>query len=288
MSADGAVNSGPPPPDTSQPTRRRPRDRRPPLIRLAARVRLGGTIVFAILIVLLATIAYSAFSLGVTNPSGQPNHTSLGRDVVTLTSYLNLTNGGLYPISGLTFEVVAYESGGPVVGKTVGAPVTVGIGAKYQLPIVISVQTGAGTPGQQLLVRPATLEAEGWLNATFGYILSVSVGVSPSGGTSWEPPFEAFSVKETGSGTSATVTVTFTDATTVPVVGTMSVALLDSSQATCGTAAVSVNAPPQGSAPYSASGTATLKEGCTPVSALATISGPAPVPFSFTLPQVSV
>ena len=260
---------------------------RPLLMRIARWLQLAGTVTLVLLLVFLATVGYSAYRLGVSSPSNGSSQTAFGHDVVTLTRFVNLTNGGLYPITGLTFDVLTHEVGGPMVGRTAGPAMSVGAGTTDQVPIVITVSVAPGSAGQPLLISGAWLDISGWLNGTFGYVLSVSVGVNPSCAISWAPPFSGFGVRVTSVGPAANVTVSFTDASPLPVGGTMTVALASATGANCGTPSLPIDAPAQGSHPYSASVGTTLAAGCTPATAVASLVAPAGE-FAFTLPEVTI
>lgn len=258
-------------------------------MRIARWLHLAGTILLVLLIVGLALIGYSALGIKANTPSGgSSSTTSFANNAITQTTSANLTNGGLVPISGLTFDVIAYVIGGPVVGESSAPGVTVNPGASYHIPIVVNISVAPSSPGQQLLVSNATIGVEGWLNATAGYLLSVSIGISPGNQSSWHAPFAGFGVQVVQSGSSAQVTVTFANYASVPVEGTMLVTLANSAGTTCGTASVSVTPPVMTGSSFSGSATASLSSGCTPATAVATITGTAPTTYSFTLPQVNV
>lgn len=258
-------------------------------MRLARWIRLGGTVVIVVLIVLLATIAYSAAKLQVQGSNGNnSSQTSFGPDKVLLTTSLNLTNAGLYPITGLSFDVVAYEQGGPIVGTTHVPPVDIGSGASYSLPIVVTVSTAPGTPGQALLTTPAELNVDGWLNATFGYLLSLSLRVTPSNLSNWSAPFEGFAVHVLSTGpTTATVSISFSNEASIDVVGTMHVVLLSSGGTLCGSAVFSNLDAHHGSSFSQSMPNVAIQSGCAVSVAQATISGSAPASYSFTLPEVN-
>ena len=256
-------------------------------MRISRWLQLAGTILLVLLFLFLATVGYSASRLGVSSPSNGSSQTAFGHDVVTLTRSINLTNGGLYPITGLTFDVLAQEVGGSLVGKTTGAAISVGAGTTDQVPVVITVNVAPGSAGQPLLISGAWLDVSGWLNGTLGYMLSVSVGVNPSSALSWAPPFSGFGVHVTSVGNVANVTVSFTDATPIPLVGTMTVALASAAGTSCGTPSLPIDAPAQGSQLYSASVVTALAAGCTPATAVATLVA-STGQFSFTLPEVPI
>lgn len=255
-------------------------------MRISGWLQLAGTILIALLFVGVATIAFSAAHLSVTTPNGGGGPTTFGPNVVNQTSSINLTNGGFLSITGLSFTAITYVVGGPVVGEASAPAVTVGPGVEYHVPVILSVDVGPGTPGQRLLVSSASLQEEGWLNATFGYLLTVSVEVSPSNPPNWGAPFSGFNVTATVSGSSATVTVRFSNDASIAVAGEMSVALTSSAENSCGVALIPIDAP-SGGGVYTATGTTSIVTGCVPATAVASLSNTSPG-YSFTLPGVPV
>lgn len=264
-----------------------PRTKPPSLFRISRGLHRASSVAFILLIIFLVTIVYSAASLGANGGSSGKPHESFGVNEITFTTSLNLTNRGIYPVTGLTLTTISYIAGGAVVGGSSVPGITLAVGAPVSLPIVEEVSVAPGAPGQQLLVSNANVQVFAWLNATFGYLFVLSVGVSPSNQQSWNAPFEGFHGTVTESGTRATVTISFTDEASIDVVGSMVVVLSNTVGTTCGSADIAVNAPAQGTTPYSATGTATLIAGCVPAFASATITGSQPS-YSFTLPTVAI
>ena len=262
--------------------------RRPILMRISSWLQLAGTIIVVLLVVGLGLTAYSAAQIrvGSVNGGSSNGHTSFGPNVINQSTNINLTNGGFLPITGLSLDALAYIIGGSVVGVSNAPAVTVAGGTTYALPIIVSVSVAPGSPGQQLLVSAAEIGTVGWLNATFGYLLTVSVQISPSNESNWGAPFAGFNVGVTQVGPVATVTVSFSNMASIEVGGTMSIDLTSSTGTTCGTVSGPVDVP--SGQPFSGSTTTTFQAGCTAAYALATISGTTPTPYSFTLPRVNV
>ncbi|MGI0139541.1 MAG: hypothetical protein ACREBT_00055 [Thermoplasmata archaeon] len=256
----------------------------PPLLRTSNWLHRVAAIVTVVLLVYVGSIAYSAAHVSVQTPNGgfgSLGGQSLGPNRVSYSTEINLTNGGFYSITGFSVSVVSYLAGGPVVGGYAGQSTTIGAGARMQIPLQVDVNVAPGYPGQMLLTQNATLEIEGWVNATLGYLVSASVGFTGGNGTSWHAPFADYRVGATIAGLLADATLEFTNGLDLTLAGTLTLTLVDASDAACGSGTMAVNVP--GSHSFSGSTEIALSAGCTPAFAESTLSGPG---YALTLPVV--
>jgi hypothetical protein len=242
-----------------------PRIRRPPgLYRLARAFRRTSVIVLVVVILFVGTVAYSAVELVRDSPrSGgysagfEPNGT------VELTGSFELSNPGLYPLSGLSVSMRIQNSTGSLIGAVGSGPTTLGAGATATIPIALYLSAGAGGPAGSLLVTDQYLTVGFWGNATYAYLFPVSVHFDQN--KSWGAPFENFaaSVGEPtveGSLVSVPVTISFSNHAGFTEAGTLMVVLDSTGGTSCGQTSFSLNVAP-GSF-YSETQSFSLASGC--------------------------
>lgn len=265
------------------PKLRRPKP--PPLFRTARWVHRAGTILIVLLIVFLATVAYSTSKLSIQTPNGNGNgnrsNATLGFNVVTYSEQVNITNNGFYPITGFSTAVLATIAGGPVVGTYQSNSTTVAAGAKFPVVITEEINVGPGYPGQMLLTENATIGVQGWINATIGYLVGFSIGFSPGNNISWSAPFSGYTVGATVAGSSAETTVRFYNSLGQAIDGTFAIALVSVGGTTCGTGTLTPPAPVAGNSGFQGTTEISVSAGCSPAFAEATFTAAS---YGFTLP----
>ncbi len=223
--------------------------RAPPLYRIGQIVAGIGTAVLVILIIFLATAAYSAAQLrpevgqgkGSSSVVLEPNGT------VLLTYAINLSNPGYYAISPLTVSIELRNASIGLLALGGSGDLTIPAGATSSIPFSIWVPLAGSAAA--LVTQDATLPARVWVNATFASIFVVHLAGNLS--QNWGAPFYNFSAApgtpslQTNGTVLVPVTIAFSNHASFADVGTITFTVESATGASCSTGSVAVNVPPQ-------------------------------------------
>ncbi len=182
--------------------------RPPPLRRLSRALALLSTIVLVVVLVFLGTVAYSASEIA---PSGSPQtHWSDGPtggvDGLVLSLTQNLSNPGLYPLSGLVLSADLWYAGGPIAHVVTPAESLAG-GATGSLQLTLPVNVSASSPALNLLTQDAILYRMVWVNASYALVFQFHLLLT--GNASWGAPFYGLAVTPTASNTTVELAVSY-------------------------------------------------------------------------------
>ncbi|MCI4354321.1 MAG: hypothetical protein L3K06_03040, partial [Thermoplasmata archaeon] len=224
--------------------------RAPTLYRIGQIVAGIGTAVLVILIIFLATAAYSAAQLrpDVGQGGGSSSITLESNGTVMIHYAINLSNPGYYPISPLSisFELRNASLGVLAVGGS-GA-ITIPAGSTTTIPVAIWIPLSGSAAA--LATHDAVLPTHVWLNATYASIFVVHLGGNLN--TSWGAPFYNFSAAP------GTPTVQSNGTVLVPVMvsfenhadfsdaGTIAFTVVSASGGTCAASSFPINVAPHG------------------------------------------
>ncbi|MGI0068502.1 MAG: hypothetical protein ACREB9_08905, partial [Thermoplasmata archaeon] len=148
----------------------------------------------------------------------------------------------------------------------------------------LTISTAPGSPGQSLLTHNAEIAEEGWVNATFGYSIPISVSFIDGNGTAWSAPFANYEIHANVLGNAALTTLSFTNGFSTTIGGSFTVTVFSASGTSCGTASLGAFATPSGDS-YHATSNISLNAGCAASSAIATLINPV---YSVTLPSMEI
>ncbi|MEM0128873.1 MAG: hypothetical protein QXG65_01730 [Thermoplasmata archaeon] len=258
--------------------------REPGLLRLRRRLFRVATVVGVVLVVYLGLVTYSATQLGVSPPSSIPTTPALAGESLVMATEVNLTNAGILPITGVSVTTLARSASDPAsVGVLRASLADLGPGARATLPVGLAVTVAPDTPGQALLVENTTLTALGWLNATLGYGIPISISFVPGGTIVWTAPFSGYSV-HVASGNPAPTTLSFYNGLSIPWSGALTLRLVSANGTGCGTATVALSAGAHGAVQRTVS-IALQPATCLPAEAASSLTGSG---YSWTLPEVPV
>jgi hypothetical protein len=245
----------------------------PALWRLARLFRWISIVWLVVVIVFLATVAYSGAQLRPQNESG-PNTppTVSGNDTITLTGALNVSNPGWYPLTDVQLFTLVENPNGSFLASGGSPVVTVAAGGTTQVPFTISLGLGDRPEARTLLTHDAILPSITWANATYVGLFHVQVVVPQN--VSWGAPLYGLNVSAgtptfASNGTAAVpLTITFGDHSRFPVDG-QAVYTLRSNGVVCTSGALPV-AVSSGQS-YNGMATAYLGSGCSASGAVLTL-----------------
>ncbi len=238
----------------------------PPLYRLARALRRISVLVLVIILVVMATEVYSAYSTAKSAPTGSNFTTAFAaNDTLQVSGQFTFTDGGLYPVSGFTLHVVVRNGSGVLIGTSTAGPVTFQPTVTQVFPIDFYLPIHSAGPATSLLTEDQTLGVGIWANATFGYLFPLSVALNDT--RQWGAPFAEFSVgvgapTTTGGVVDVPVTVQFQNHASFADDGTLDFAVVSSGGATCATGSFVLNVAP--GQPYSQTDSVPLASGCSP------------------------
>ena len=226
-----------------------PRVRRPPgLYRLARLFRRLSLAVLVVLILFLASVGYSAFDFVRSSPqSGGYSASFSANDTVSVSGSVSLSNPGYYPVSGFSLGLRIENASGVLLGDLSTPPVTLAPGSTTTFPVALSVPISVAGPAVSLLVTDQFLSVGVWGNATYAYLFPVSVHFVQQ--KSWGAPFANLAITAgtpfaAGGGVNVPITITFANHADFTESGSLSVTLVSSGGATCGTGTVPMDVPP--------------------------------------------
>jgi hypothetical protein len=247
--------------------------RRPILWRAARTFRVLALVWLVLVIVFLATVAYSGSQLRPGNESGPSTPPVIsGNDVVTLTGTLNVSNPGWYPLTGVTLFTIVDDANGSLLATGGSPATTVTAGGVTTVPFTISIALDAKASARSLLTQDAVLPSTTWANAT--YVGLFQVGVVVPQNVSWGAPLANLAgsagtpVAQSNGTVAVPLTVTFQDHAKFPVDGNVTYVLSSGGSACArGTLPVSV---PAGTS-YDRQTTTYLGSGCSASGATLTL-----------------
>ena len=228
-----------------------PRRRRPPgLYRLARGFRRASLIAFILILLFVATAAYSAVEVVRSSPSAGNFVAALApNDTVVLTGHLNFSNPGLYPISAFTVHVRVLNASGLYLGEGTVGPVTLPSGSDQGVAIQFDLPVSNTGPGASLLTTDQYLNVSVWGNATYAYLFPISIAVETN--KSWGAPFANLAVSvgapSVGNGSATVpVTVQFQNHAKFIEDGTLEFSVISPNSQICGTGSYEVSVFPGG------------------------------------------
>ena len=164
--------------------------RAPPLYRVGQIIAGIGTAIVVILVIFLATAAYSAAQLRPdVGQGGGSNSIALEPNGTVQIHYaINLSNPGYYPISPLAISFELRNTSLGVLALGGSGAITVPAGATTSIPVAIWVPLSGSAAA--LATHDAILPTHVWLNATYASLFIVHLGGNLN--TSWGAPFYNF------------------------------------------------------------------------------------------------
>jgi hypothetical protein len=214
--------------------------------------------------IFLVTVAYSASGIrydGVSPLGGS----SVPGNVVDFTVTVTLSNPGYYSMDNFHLGLrVVYPQHGLLA---VGSSAATSLSAESTQYVPVSFPVNMASPlVRGLLTNDSKLSMSAWVNTTYGYFFPVEVAVAEN--ISWGAPFYGLSV-ETGTptvgpnGTAIVpVTIAFSNHSPLPLIGSLSFAVLSAADATCGSGNLNVTALP--TEHFDSTTDVTISGGCQP------------------------
>ena len=250
--------------------------RRPPaLVRLAGVARLLRVLALVGIVAFVALAGYSASQLRVHgDPSSTAGNGQLVSSALEFHAQVNVSNPGWMAFHAVGSTIVLSDPNGTVLGGGGSLPVdlpagsTTAIIVHYQVPLAV-LQTDS-----YLVTRDAQLPIQVWVNGTYASLFPFSLTVRSN--YSWGAPLFGLQVTpgSPAPGPNGTVLVpiqvTFENHAPFDDVGNVTLRLLDSSGAVCGTTTQPVDA--AAGSPYSQSWTVSGQPGCSPASLEGTLT----------------
>jgi len=238
---------------------------RPPgAYRLARALRRAATVAIVLIVVLVATEAYSAVRLASSSPHSGNLVASFGpNDTMLLTGSFYLTNSGLYPLSGLTIAFQVRNATGTLIATGTAGPASAAPGQNASIAAVLRLPVDPNGPGASLLTVDQTLVVDVAGNVTVGYLFPV--GVAADMNQSWGAPFANLTATPgtpvpAGADVDVPVTVTFSDDASFADVGTLAYAVVPPSGTPCTNGSWAIDVP--AGSPYDQTQTVAVPTSC--------------------------
>jgi hypothetical protein len=215
--------------------------------RLARALRRAATVAIVLIVVLIATEAYSAIRLASSSPHAGSLEPSFGpNDTMLLTGSFYLTNDGLYPLSGLSIAFQVFNATGALLGSGTAGPASAAPGQNASIAAVLRLPVDASSPGASLLTLDQTLSVDVVGNVTVGYLFPVSLAADLN--HTWGAPFANLTVAPgtpvpAGSDVDVPVTVTFSDDASFADVGSVAYAVVPTSNVPCTNGSWAIDVP---------------------------------------------
>jgi hypothetical protein len=244
---------GPPPGVASLPT----------LYRVSRLLRRIGVVVAVVIVLYVALTIYSASQIRV-GSGGGASATTVSANVVSVTSELNLSNGGPLPITGVELSSVVYYPDGSLVAVVHSPTVRIAPSASASVPLTIAVPLSSTGAAALLLTHSVTLSTRTSVNVTFGGI--VTIEVEDHSGLDWGAPFDSLNATvgtpapQSNGTTAVPVHITFSDRAQFPVEGELSYSVHAADTSVCGGGTVGVSVGP--GAPFDQTPVVYLAAGC--------------------------
>lgn len=201
-----------------------------------------------LLVVLIATEAYSAVRLATAHPTAGSLAPSLGaNDTALLSGTFYLPNDGLYPLTGFSIAFEVRNASGTLVGQGTAGPASAAPGENATVAATLAMAVAPGSPGASLLVRDQPLRISVSGNLTVGYLFPVEVTAVVN--HTWGAPFNGLTVTPGtptygGGSIQVPVTVAFSDDAPFADAGNVQYTVQPSSGTACTSGAWTVNVPP--------------------------------------------
>lgn len=238
---------------------------RPPgAYRLSRAFRRAATVAIVLIVVLVATEAYSAVRLASSSPHAGSLVPSFGaNDTMLLTGSFYLTNNGLYPLSGLSIAFQVHNATGALIGSGTAGPASAAPGANASIAAVLRLPVDPNGPGATLLTEDQTLVVDVVGNVTVGYLFPV--GVAADLNHTWGAPFANLTAAPgtpvpAGGDVDVPVTVSFSDDASFADVGTFAYAVVPTSNAPCANGSWAIDVP--AGSPYEQTQTVAVPTSC--------------------------
>jgi hypothetical protein len=248
----------------------------PPLWRAGRILRRLGLVAVVFFVLFVVSAVYFATEV---HPDlsevSHPRRTIAGNNTLELTAPVNLSNPGIYSLTGVSVSTEARLVDGTLLATGGSPTMTIAPGASVTIPISIflPLKVEDGT----LLTHDQQLPVTTWANATYASIFTVRLEIQSN--QSWGAPFFGFnatpgtpSLQSNGS-VLESVAIQFQNHASFDIVGLLALTILSSAGSTCSATQLDVNAPAgQG---YSQNANFYLSSGCNPAggSVEATYSG---------------
>jgi hypothetical protein len=226
-----------------------PRSRTPPaLYRVSQLLRRLAIVVLVVIVLFLATVAYSAVRLVDSSPqTGGYAASFASNDTVAITGSVVLSNPGYYPVAGFTLGLRVLNNSGGFLGTLKAGPVTLAAGSSTTFPIALYLPISAGSPAESLLVTDQELTVGFWGNTTYAYLFPISVHFTQT--KSWGAPFADLKVTAgaptlIGGTVFVPVTISFTNDASFAEVGSLNVQVVQANGFVCGGGSFPLNVAP--------------------------------------------
>ena len=237
--------------------------RLPALYRVSRLIRRLGVVVAVVIVLYIALTIYSASQIRVGSGGGS-SATTVSANVVSVTSELNLSNGGPLPISGVEIWSVVYYPDGSLLAVVHSPTVQIAPSTSASVPLTIAVPLSSTGSAQMLLTHSVTLATRTSANVTFGGI--VTIEVDDSSGLDWGAPFDSLNATvgtpapQTNGTTAVPVHITFSNRAQFPVDGELTYSLHAADASVCGSGSVGLTVGP--GAPFDETPVVYLGAGC--------------------------
>lgn len=244
-----------------------PRRTPPGLYRLARAFRRISLLILVVAILFLATAIYSAVQVVRSGPTAGNFGASFdSNDTVAVTGDLNFTNHGFYPISAFSVHVRVLNESHVYLGEGSFGPVSLPSGALQPIAIAFYLPIGTSGPGESLLTEDQVLNVSVWGNATYAYLIPVSIAVETN--KSWGAPFADLAVSvgapmPTSGGYEVPVTIQWQNHASFDEAGTLEFSVVSGNGPTCGSSSFPVSVPSGGS--FDQTKDVSIVNGCSPV-----------------------
>jgi hypothetical protein len=242
-----------------------PTHRRPPgIYRAAHALRTVGAVVFALLLVFVGTVAYSAYLVATSSTESHSMSVQFASNgTVEVSGTFSLSNPGWYPIERLELSTRVANGTGVLLGTVLVGPTTVASGTTGVFPFAVAIPITPSGPAASLLTTDQYLSVRAWGNATYAYLFPVSVSLTQN--RSWGAPFEGLQVSVgapvvLGGQVSVPVRITFSDHSSADDVGTMSFVIDSANLVPCGGANFPISV--AAGTYFDQTETVTLESGC--------------------------
>ena len=244
-----------------------PQSRTPPgLYRLARWFRRISLVLLVVVILFLASAAYSAVEVVRSGPTAGNFSASFdSNDTVAVTGDLNFSNHGFYPISAFSVHVRVLNQSSVYLGQGSFGPVTLASGALQPITIAFYLPIETSGPGASLLTENQVLNVSVWGNATYAYLIPVSIAVETN--KSWGAPFADLQVSvgapvPVSGGYAVPVTIQWQNHASFDEAGTLDFSVVSANGPSCGGSSFPVSVPPGGS--FDQTKDVSIVSGCSP------------------------
>jgi hypothetical protein len=205
-------------------------------------------VVLVVIILFLATVAYSAVRLVESSPqSGGYAASFTANDTVAITGSVVLSNAGYYPVSGFTLGVRVLDAAGDFLGNLVAGPVTLAAESTTSFPIALYLPIASGGVAESLLVTSQDLTVGFWGNTTYAYLFPISAHFTQT--KFWGAPFSDLTITAgapalMGGTVNVPVTISFTNDASFAEVGSLNVQVVQANGFVCGETSYPLNVAP--------------------------------------------